>query len=613
MNKIIGILLFLCFSGALLAQPNDAKVETINGKKYYVHIVEAGNTIYGIHQLYDTSVEDILNSNDNLDNDLTIGQRVLIPISTDDSSHYGTHIVSQGETLYGISKKYGCSVQDLKNLNPGIEEGIVPNQEIKIPSSTVHNEVIQDDPVEVVTTQYQLSYTDSIVYHTVLSHETMYSISKRYMVSMDTIKILNGKKNTKVKKGDVLKIPVKKVNYSVIEKDVTNLVSKDSVVNTNAGVIKKDVYNVALMLPFMFNRNDVEMSKPLKIDQVRELYPTTKITFEFYQGFVMALDSLTKTGLNVNLYVYDTKKDTNTIGGIFKKAEFNSMDIVVGPLYNRTIKYTANICKERKIKIVLPFKADSKVLHENPYVFKTVSSNMTLVDGIVDYIIENHSHHNILLFKPTSTVDKALYERVRERFNSRIQEKEGAYNTKIIEVNLGSKSGRELNGFINKDTANIFIIPSVNVKFVSGAMMRLNSLLNLNPYAKNLRVTAYGLEDWNQYDDLDVMHRVRLNQHYASYRYVDYNKGSGLDFVKAYRARYGVDPTVYATQGFDIGLYFMGAMHLYGTNFEPYLGNYKVDLIQNDFNFLPVAQNSGRENSRVCMVMYSDYKLVPLD
>lgn len=612
MKNLIGILCLILVVFTGFAQPENATVETINGKKYYVHIVEQGNTLYGIHKLYNTPVEKILSANEGLSDNLTIGQKVLIPIETSNDVHYGTHIVSSGETLYGISKKYNCSVDDLKNINPGIESGIQPGQQIKVPMSETigGTEVIQTDPVDQHQNSYNISLNDSIVMHTVLAHETMYSISKRYMVSMDTIRAVNGMKSNKVKEGDVLKIPVKKVSYEIIEKDLTNLVTKDSLPESNNVFRKKETYHIALMLPFMLAKNDHEMTKSLMIDQVRELYPTTKIAFQFYQGFIMAADSLAKAGLKVKIYVYDTNRDTATVAKLFKKPEFSDMDLVVGPLYGKVIDVAVRECFQRKIRIVLPFKSDARYLVGNPYVFKAVASNMTLMDGAVDYLIQKHSHHKIFIFKPSLAGDLALYERVRDRYNNGVNP--NAYTTKLIEVTLGSKSGRELAAMVNTDTTNIFIVPSENVKFVSDALLRLNAVLNIHHRAKNMKIIAFGLEDWNQFDDLDMTHQVALNQHYASYRYVDYNQGEGLEFVRAFRAKNDTDPTVYSSQGFDVGMYFLGALHLYGADFDQFLTNYKVDLVQNDFQFKSVASGAGYENQRVCIVRYNQFRLEQL-
>ena len=427
------------------------------------------------------------------------------------------------------------------------------------------------------------------------------------MVSSDTIMALNGMRNSKLKKGDEIKIPIKKVNHEVLIKIIEPIV-KDSASQV-WGVDKKEVYNVALMLPFMFTKNDVEMSKTLMLGQHRELYPTTKIAFEFYQGFKFAIDSLKKAGLSVNLYIYDTKKDSAEVGRIFEKKEFDNMDLVIGPLYAKPVAFAAQICKERHLNIVMPFKVDADVLHENQNTFKAVSSNMTLMDGSIDYILENHSHHNVVILKPYLEGDKALYERARDRFNNGVVGLNG-YNDKIVELSFGSSSGRDLNAQLKNDTVNIVIVPSNDVKFVTGAMNRLNKVLNFNPYAKKMKIIVFGFEDWNKFDDVDVLHRIRMNQHFSTYRFVDYNLEKNKKYVRSFRASTGVDPTLYSSQGFDVGMYFLSALKIYGVNFQSGIEDFNVDLVQNKFKFEAVDPKSGYENRDTRIVQYKDFELI---
>jgi len=621
MKKLIGLLLFvLGFTLSGWSQPDKASVETINDKKYYVHIVQQGNTLYGIHQLYNTSIETLMAANDGLSNELTVGQRILIPIEMGDPKFYQKHTVLQGETLYGISKKYNCSVEDLMKMNLDLSDGISPGQVITVPRENEgqadHSEVIHTDPVQRVENNDQpnvkVSLEDSIVIHTVLEHETLYSIAKRFMVTEDTIMVLNNLNGTRLKKGEQIKIPVKNVNYEVIEKDLTNLAVKDPVVLVDKLERFKEVYKVALLLPLMLDKNDAEMSKPISADEVREMYATTKISFDFYQGFLLAADSLSNAGLNIEIFVYDTRKDTAVIGKIFEQPEFNDMDLVVGPISRNTIDYTAKLCGQRQIRIVLPFNSDSDVLHQNPYVYKGVASNMSLLDGTVDYILEHHKQHNIILIKPTSPADVALFERVLDRFNTKMAGMSGTYNVKVIESGLGSSSGKELSALMRKDTANIVLIPSTNLTFVSGAMSRLNKVINMNPYSKNFKIIAFGLEEWNKFEDLDLKYRIKTYQHYASYRYMDYNTPASIDFIRTYRSTYGTDPNVFSCQGFDYGMYFLSALHLYGTNFDLAIADHRMKLTQNDFEFRLVQAGSGRENQHVYIVKYDNYTLIQM-
>ena len=60
-NWLVGLLALI--STFSWAQPENATTEVVGGKKYYVHLVQSGNTLWGIHTLYNVPVEDIVSAN----------------------------------------------------------------------------------------------------------------------------------------------------------------------------------------------------------------------------------------------------------------------------------------------------------------------------------------------------------------------------------------------------------------------------------------------------------------------------------------------------------------------------------------------------------------------
>ncbi len=596
-----------------IAQPEKAEIRSVEGKKYYAHIVEKSQTLYAIQNLYGVSLKDIQDSNPNMDENIQIGEVILIPISLDDEGFYGKHTVEKGETLYGISKKYKCTVGELMNVNPEIgDEGINIGQIIRYPFSEQEIkknqslEKINADPVVKTDNQVQQNqWQDSIVNHTVLKHETLYSISKRYMVTMDEIKKINNNKNLSLKEGDVIKIPVKKVNYDI----VTNPLENQDIDTTLAyDYQKKETYNIAILAPLMLAANHSHMNKMLKPGEIADLHPTTKIAIDFYHGFMIAVDSLSKAGMSVNIYVYDTKKDTATVKEILAKSEWKDMDMVFGPFYKNTCQVTAEFCKLNKIPMIIPFKTDSEILYQNPYVFKSTSSHLSQTKGMIDYIVENQSQYNITIIKPLDS-EKAIYDYARDLFNENIKTKSGAYNSSIVELSQGNANGRDINAYLKKDTVNVVIVPSLNLKFIAGMFTRLNNVLNLNPYAKNMKIIVFGYEDWNNMDDLDLKHRMRLNQHYVSYRYVDYNNEKVKPLLIQYRNMYGTDPDIYGIQGFDLGFYFLSALYLNGKSFPSRISEHNLDLVQCKFNFNAISEENGYENDYSCIVKYENYEM----
>src|SRR6185312_2330706 len=117
--------ILLLVSSVAYANPVDSiGVTKINQKLHVRYMVEPGETIYGISTKYGVSVSDILELNPELENGLKVGQVINIPYEAalvkqqqkkDDNAI--THKVQPGETLYGLSKKYNVPLQDLLKYN----------------------------------------------------------------------------------------------------------------------------------------------------------------------------------------------------------------------------------------------------------------------------------------------------------------------------------------------------------------------------------------------------------------------------------------------------------------------------------------------------------------
>lgn len=97
------------------------------------------------------------------------------------------HQVDEKETLFGISRRYQVSVNDLVQTNPTLSEGLKIGQRIRIPytpkASTPTPVPASPKPVQPVAT----TPSAGSVIHTVAQGETMFSISKRYNVAVGDI------------------------------------------------------------------------------------------------------------------------------------------------------------------------------------------------------------------------------------------------------------------------------------------------------------------------------------------------------------------------------------------------------------------------------------------
>lgn len=87
------------------------------------HTVMKGETLYGIAKQTGVSVSDLTEWNDLYDSAIKIGQKLVIHGAVSDNretpktTEVNFHVVEPGDTMYGISKKYNLDVSELLKLN----------------------------------------------------------------------------------------------------------------------------------------------------------------------------------------------------------------------------------------------------------------------------------------------------------------------------------------------------------------------------------------------------------------------------------------------------------------------------------------------------------------
>lgn len=121
-------------------------LRVINGQR--VHEVERKETLFGIARAYDLDVNALLGANPSVraDDGLKPGQILLLPapvilpdipdvVDLDAPDPLASHVVVPGETLYGIARQYGTTVEALQAANPAVLGGLQPGDAVRIPGT----------------------------------------------------------------------------------------------------------------------------------------------------------------------------------------------------------------------------------------------------------------------------------------------------------------------------------------------------------------------------------------------------------------------------------------------------------------------------------------------
>ena len=557
MKVFLGLL--VCFLFSVVSYTQEIGEEVRNDTTFKVHVVEQGNTLYGLKQKYDTTIDAIITANPGVENGIQVGQKLYIPIAFNNNSKSTSkkHIVKQSETLFGISRKYNVTVDDLIKANPGVEEGLQIGQELIIPIEDDEEldqnsvEVEDDKEKDSVTINYEVEFDDSIVKYTVQRKETLYSISRRFMVSVEELSKVNEIKNNKIKPGQELTIPLKKERIERVE--VRNIPRKDTLKDSLAfqELKVKEKYKVVMLLPFKIESNGKVLSGML--DENTRLNNVTDIALDFLMGAQMALDSLKNLGLTAEVVVYDTKGDKKVVAGLIEDGSMANADLIIGPFFPDLVDVVSIWCKNNKIELIVPTSVPTKVLMDNPYVTTIVPSDLTLISAMANYMAQNHADDKIFIMKGSSQSDQARVELFKKAFKASLPE-EFKSKELIVITSLGSSSGRDMARKVDLDTANFFVCLSDEVKNVMEFVNTLNAAKNYSSGMKKADITLVGTKEWLDMNSLNNYYKNRFNFHFANSSYLNFSDSTIIDFIKEYRGLYEADPSKYAVHGFDVVL-----------------------------------------------------------
>ncbi len=199
--KLRPLLYMLFLAGVLRLPASLVAQEVVPDSEITIHVVQRGENLFRIALNYGMTVDELASLNGILDpGSLQVGQRLLVPGAIA-ARVPQTHIVQAGETLYSIADLYGISMEQLATANSITDENaIYIGQTLTIASASLPTA----QPAPEVIAQ---SPPASLV-HVVLPGETLFRIATQYGLTVNDVALANSLSDqTLIYTGQQLMIP----------------------------------------------------------------------------------------------------------------------------------------------------------------------------------------------------------------------------------------------------------------------------------------------------------------------------------------------------------------------------------------------------------------------
>lgn len=564
---------------------------------YFLHTVTKGQSLYSISTMYNVTMEDLIRLNPGCEKQIRAGESLKIP-QADSGSNQGKptfHTIQAGETLYQLTLKYNVTVQAICTANPGLSaSNFRIGQVISIPAQTA----IQPAKENLSETAAQTSSekkTDWRDMHKVERKETIFSISRQYGISEEELIAANPElKKGKLKRGSFLFIPypASKQPAKEPEKTPARIPSNEELFAQNKQSFKK-IQNIkaAVLLPFTEGKN--------RDEQMRMV--------EYYEGFLMAVDSLKRQGVSVNLYTYDTKGKSDVTQSILAKEEMKNMDIIFGPAHAANVKTLAEFAEKNQTRVVVPFSPEVEQVFKNPYIYQVNTPQSYLYSEVYEHFLRKFSKANIV-FLDAGTGQNEKAEFIKGMKNE-LKTNQVAYK------HISNSDTLKILAAIDSTRENIFIPTSGKDLSLTRLIPQLTQIRRSYP---NVDLHLFGYPEWQTYTQDYLASFYELDTYFYSSFYTNNLFPAAVRFTQEYRRWYSKDMAnifpKYGMLGFDTGYFFLKGLAQEGSQLENYLNRVQVTPIQTGFKFERVNNWGGFINRKVFFVhLTKDFELIKLD
>lgn len=567
-----------------------------------------------------------------------------------DGTKYRIHVVAKGETLYSLSKRYDVGIDEIVATNPAAADGLKIDQMIKIP---------YDGSIERSEKRPKKQFD----IHIVKKGETLYSISRRYSISVDTLIADNENLDpSHVAVGCKLYIRKSGIGQTGADEAKEELVKHSEAMSNvadgdfayhvvHSGETSSDIAErfgtterILLELNGMTDPSEMKEGLIVKVPksgvgqeaETDESHPdescepvsfkrlspsdTAKVSLllplgvtdklsqnyvDFYQGFLIGLDAVRMNGRSIDVRLFNTGHDYDRINALVADGSLDGSDLIVGPVYEDELFPIAKYAETYSVPLVSPLAnisatQSNAVFQMSPKHSAKYDKVRTLFDG----------SKRVVLISSDNTDGEFEAEILQLLGDTPYDRHKYVYeHPSIVEQRIkagaADNAPSDLSPLLQNERESVFVILSDNETDTDRILAALASA-KISLTARSRSVTPFevmGNSKWNRYRNLDRALFFTNNVVMLS----TYHAGRSDEKVKEFDSRYaeafGAVPSLYSYRGYDAAVIFAESLY---NGIETGLSDRRFIPLQTPYGFDSDGGSSIRTNTEWVRVNYKN-------
>lgn len=298
---------------------------------------------------------------------------------------------------------------------------------------------------------------------------------------------------------------------------------------------------------------------------------------EFWEGAQLAIDSMKKEGLQLEIHVYDTRSASRPLMSVLRSEEIKQMDLLIGHVMNAN---EANLLVQMAASLTIPFINVNLPIEagarNNPYYVILNSTLPTQCAGIYKFLQKNYSVSTIVVFRKKGSTEDLLKNYFTEAEKSTL-----GVPLKMKYVTLENNFTQDdITDYLDSNKTNVCLVASLDAFFGQQVCQQLAAV------SSSYTTTVMGMPTWWQFDfDKPIFKGIEI--YYSTPFYINPADSLVLGVQEHFRTNFYSRPSDMVYRGYETIYHFGHLLASNGKNISSSLGDKKFKLFT-QFDIQPV-------------------------